>query len=268
MQNLLNKTTLEKIIEISKLASNEILKIYNSEIEVIEKKDNSPLTQADLASHRLIVKELKKLTPNLPILSEESAEIEWTERQKWETYWLIDPLDGTKEFVKRNGEFTVNIALIHGDQSVLGVVYAPVTDSYYAAAKGINSFKGTPDGKRIKCKVDAHENGSKWKVVGSRSHTNKQTEEFLNQLEDYEIIPMGSSLKLCMVAEGAADLYPRIGLTSEWDTAAAQCVVEQAGGHVLDLDMSALKYNSKESLLNSYFIVCGDNLNYVKKFKF
>lgn len=256
------------IIEISRQASVAILEIYGSDFDVEHKTDDSPLTKADLASHECIMKGLSQLTPGWPILSEESAEIEWGERKNWDRYWLVDPLDGTKEFIKRNGEFTVNIALIDAHRSVLSVVLAPVLNTVWFAASGHGAWRAVLDDlhqpietldsirlKPIKTRVPAP---TKPVVVASRSHVNEALQNYLDKLPEHERLACGSSLKFCRVAEGSADLYPRLGPTSEWDTAAAQCVVEQAGGQVLMANGEPLAYNQKASLLNPEFIVIAD----------
>ena len=249
---------LEPVAELAQQAGEKILVVYNSdEFSVEEKADKSPLTAADLASHHAIVDGLTALTPDIPILSEESASLPYTERSLWQTYWLVDPLDGTREFIKRNGEFTVNIALIEDGVPVLSVVYVPVTGVSYLACKGQGAFKQEA-GERRAIKVRKLGTGP-FMVVGSRSHRGESLNQFLEKLGEHEMVGMGSSLKLCLVAEGAADIYPRLGLTSEWDTAAAQCVVEQAGGYVTDTSMQPLRYNTKDSLLNPFFLVFGDD---------
>lgn len=229
--------------------------IYNSDFAVEHKDDKSPLTAADLAAHQIIDEGLKAIS-GYPVLSEESAAIPYEERSGWQTYWLVDPLDGTKEFVKRNGEFTVNIALIHGHFPILGVVYVPVNDLLYFAADGEAAWqvKGRGEAERIRVR-DLDE--SNLVVASSRSHAGSELGAFLEKVGSHEARVMGSSLKFCLVAEGVADLYPRIGPTSEWDTSAAQCLVEQAGGHVTDTSMQRLAYNTKDSLLNPYFFVFG-----------
>ena len=246
-----------QVVDVAKKAGDAIMEIYKRDFEICEKSDNSPLTEADLASHKVIVECLRELTPDLPILSEESSQEEIKNRINWQTYWLIDPLDGTKEFIKKNGEFTVNIALIHQNKTIFGVVDAPALKATYWGGKSIGSYK-VDNGiekpviiARKKCKIDD------MKIVGSRSH---QSEEFIDFVADYpgaEIVSMGSSLKLCLVADGSADLYPRLGLTSEWDTAAAQAVVEGAGGSVVSFeDNVPLSYNAKQdTFLNPYFLV-------------
>ena len=237
-------------------AAEAILKVYQSaEFEVAVKEDFSPLTQADLASHQHIVAGLERLTPDLPVLSEESQGITYDERRRWDTFWLVDPLDGTKEFLRRNGEFTINIALIHGHRSVLGVVHLPVSGQTYWAAEGSGAFRSA-DGETVRLQA-AQTVGQPVRVVASRSHASTPTVVFLDRLareHDLAVVSRGSALKLCMVAEGEADLYPRLAPTMEWDTAAAQCVVEQAGGQVTTLGNEPLRYN-KEDLLNPFFMV-------------
>ena len=251
-----NHDLLASAQSIAAAAAEEILKVYDSDFDVESKADESPLTAADLASHQVITTRLTALTPSIPILSEESAEIAFSTRQTWSEYWLVDPLDGTKEFVKRNGEFTVNIALIRDGAPVIGVVHVPVTGVCYAAAEGVGAFKDA-EGRREPIRVRAMDEKS-ISAVGSRSHSNESTQAFLEKLGPNRIVSIGSSLKICLVAEGAADVYPRFGPTSEWDTAAAHCVVEQAGGRLTDLSLNRLRYNTKESLLNPFFIVFGD----------
>lgn len=243
---------LEPVCEIARRAGQEILKIYHSEFDVEDKADGSPLTAADRAAHDTIVQGLLELTPDIPVLSEEASDIAYDERANWQRYWLVDPLDGTKEFVKRNGEFTVNIAFIEGDRPVLGVVYVPVTGVMYYACRGTGAFKF--DGNQVRSIRVQRYQGKKVRVVASRSHASDALQTFLHGVGDVETISMGSSLKLCLVAEGAADVYPRLGPTSEWDTAAAQAVVEVAGGSVTDLDGQPLRYNKKD-ILNPWFIV-------------
>lgn len=243
---------LDQAVIAAKEASNAILKIYDSgDFSIEAKADNSPLTLADRASHLSIVKILE-LT-ELPILSEEGKTIEFSERKNWEYFWLIDPLDGTKEFIKKNGEFTVNIALIHKTEVVLGVVFTPVLGDLFTAIKGQGSYK---NGSKISVNhFDLKD--SKLNVVASRSHLNEETEEFLNSLNQPNTLSKGSSLKLLMVAEGEADLYPRYAPTMEWDTAAAQIIVEEAGGSVTIKDTNTKVVYNKENLLNPYFLVAG-----------
>jgi len=252
-----NLTTLLKAVkDIALEAGKKIMAIYGTEFQVDRKSDQSPLTEADMAAHHCIVNALGKLA-GYPVLSEESAAIPFSERRSWQTYWLVDPLDGTREFVKRNGDFTVNIALIHRHKPVLGVVYVPVTRQCYSAAEGAGAFRQDPGSpaQAIRVRSRAPE---KPLVTGSRSHVTPELQSYLARLPEHELLSIGSSLKFCLVAEGKADLYPRLGPTSEWDTAAAQCVVEQAGGLVTDLQGRELRYNDKESLLNPCFLVFGD----------
>ena len=250
---------LEPVAALALKAGNEILAVYNSEeFSIQEKDDKSPLTAADLASHHAIVDGLTALTADIPVLSEESASLPFSERSSWQRYWLVDPLDGTREFIKRNGEFTVNIALIDAGVPVLSVVHVPVSGVSYLACKGQGAFKQEPGSERRAITVRKLGDGPVM-VVGSRSHRGDSLISFLEKLGEHDMVGMGSSLKLCLVAEGAADLYPRLGPTSEWDTAAAQCVVEQAGGFVTGTDMKPLRYNTKDSLLNPFFLVFGDD---------
>ena len=252
------KQLLTDIVEIAKQAGDAIMHVYNSDDFNVEiKNDNSPLTRADIAANDVIVKALANITPDIPILSEESAKVPYETRKHWTTFWLVDPLDGTKEFIKRNGEFTVNIALIENGNPVLGVVYAPVLDTTYSAATNVGAFKqeGSKPAQKIKT---ADYRNQKLKVVASRSHAGPDLQAFLDKLDDYDVISMGSSLKLCLVAEGAAHLYPRLGPTMEWDTAAAHAVVNAAGGQVENREKEPLQYN-KENLLNPYFMVVGEH---------
>jgi 3'(2'), 5'-bisphosphate nucleotidase len=238
-------------------AGNEILEIYEKGFEINRKADLSPVTTADLAAHRIIKRGFVRLTPELPLLSEEDKRLSFAERKSWVSYWLVDPLDGTREFIKRNNEFTVNIALIQQQRPVLGVVYAPVARLCYFACLGAGAYRQHEDAiaRRIttrKTPVDCPT------VLGSRSHALPLLHAFLEVLGPHELIRRGSSLKSCMVAEGSADIYPRFGPTSEWDTAAAQCVVEEAGGRLTDMNITALRYNTKASLENPPFVVTGD----------
>jgi 3'(2'), 5'-bisphosphate nucleotidase len=250
---------LEPVMAIAVEAGEKILAVYNTEFAVEHKEDCSPLTEADLASHETILQGLETLISGVPVLSEESQEVSFVERHNWQRYWLVDPLDGTREFVKRNGEFTVNIALIEGHEPVLGVVYVPVTRVLYYACRDHGAYKKEAGAAAIALKVHPWAGEGTVLVAGSRSHAGEHLKSFLDRVGDYELVSMGSSLKLCLVAEGKADIYPRFGLTSEWDTAAAQCVVEEAGGMVADLNGTPLRYNTKESLLNPYFLVIADS---------
>ena len=250
-------TQAEQVLDVARQAGAAILTIYNQEFDVEQKADDSPLTAADLASNRVIVDGLKSLAPDVPLLSEEGANIPFETRRSWQRYWLIDPLDGTKEFIKRNGEFTVNIALVDDGCPVLGVVHVPVTGVSYIGRVGEGAWKIDADGAIHPIRV-RDKRGVPTQVAGSRSHAGDSLQRFLERLGDHEIVSMGSSLKLCLVAEGTADIYPRLGPTSEWDTAAAQAVVEAAGGMVTDTEMKPLRYNTKDSLLNPHFLVFGD----------
>ncbi|MDC0064455.1 3'(2'),5'-bisphosphate nucleotidase CysQ [Gammaproteobacteria bacterium] len=255
-KNILNNDLVQKLLDISIKAGQAILDIYNDlEIEVIEKKDSSPLTKADLASHNIIVSELSNLTPDIPILSEESIGIPFNTRKEWSQYWLVDPLDGTKEFIKRNGEFTVNIALIRNNTPIFGVIYVPVSDEIYWGSKEGSYYKKT-DGTIIKIQI-SNESSETMKIVASKSHQSEMLSSILANIKEYELINKGSSLKFCMVAEGSADIYLRLGLTSEWDTAAGEAIVHYAGGHVIATSGELIKYNAEKSILNPNFIVSG-----------
>ncbi|WP_166423129.1 3'(2'),5'-bisphosphate nucleotidase CysQ [Paraglaciecola sp. 20A4] len=261
---MLDRKLVESITVIAHKAGDAIMSIYQRDFAIYEKSDKSPLTEADLAAHNCIVDGLKAVS-DLPILSEESADIPWSERQTWTQYWLVDPLDGTKEFIKKNGEFTVNIALIDNGQPVFGVVYAPVLKQTYVGIVGEGAYKLEGDGHRIAITPKAKTDSEEWRVVGSRSHQSPDIQALLTKLGGKpELVAMGSSLKLCLVAEGAAHLYPRLGPTSEWDTGAADAVVRAAGGKVtvvesvadmFDENAKPLSYNQKESVLNPYFLV-------------
>ena len=246
-------------------AGKEILGVYGSPFAVETKADNSPLTLADMRSHVLIKGKLNHT--GIPLLSEEGKDIPFSERKKWEYLWIVDPLDGTKEFVKRNGEFTVNIALVRGQEPILGVIYVPLKDTLYFAAEGIGTYRKNAlstyhseanpfDGAQ---KLPLQENRSIYTVVGSRTHMSPETEQFIRLLKDehgeIEIVSMGSSLKICLVAEGAADIYPRFAPTMEWDTAAGQAIARFAGKELIDHHTKrAMKYN-KENLTNNWFVV-------------
>lgn len=246
-----------EIISIARQAGEAIMQVYSGEIEISRKQDDSPLTHADMAAHHIIEAALKRLTPELPILSEESASIDFSIRSTWRRYWLVDPLDGTREFIKRNGEFTVNIALIEDSRPVMGVVYAPAKELLYYASEHQGAFK-LGDGGQAPIAIKARAlNLDRLTVAGSRSHSNIKMQAFLRNLSEPELLSLGSSLKICLVAEGKADVYPRFGPTSEWDTAAAQCVLEEAGGRLANKQGVPLRYNTKDSLLNPEFFACG-----------
>ena len=248
---------LAAVVAISQKAGEAILAIYKTDFCIEKKADQSPLTQADLAAHHIIVQGLQNLTPDIPILSEESAYIDFAQRRQWHSYWLVDPLDGTREFVKRNGEFTVNIALIEDQRPVLGIIYAPVLDVTYVGAGLGMAWKKRSDTDYKPIQVRSF-NAEQAVVAGSRSHRGSSLEQFLSRLGKHQLISMGSSLKSCLVAEGTADVYPRFGPTSEWDTAAAQAIVESAGGQLITLDGQAMRYNTKAALTNPSFMVIAD----------
>jgi 3'(2'), 5'-bisphosphate nucleotidase len=247
---------LPEVSRLAEQAGEAILKVYESEFAITHKEDRTPLTEADLAAHHLIEAGLQQLTPDVPVLSEESAKIPFSERSQWSTYWLVDPLDGTREFIDRNGEFTVNIALIENHQATLGVIQVPVSGVLYTGALKLGAWRQSPGHEAVAIRAREIE-GPHIVVAGSRSHGSSRVKDFLEQVGDYELFPMGSSLKSCLIAEGKADLYPRFGPTSEWDTAAAQAIVEAAGGFVTDTQMQPLRYNTKDSLLNPEFFVFG-----------
>jgi len=253
---------IDAIIELAQNAGKKILGIYDQDFKIYNKNDKSLLTEADILSHNVIMQGLAQLTPGVPVLSEESSKRDIEERTSWKTFWLIDPLDGTKEFVKKNGEFTVNIALVHNHEPVFGVVDAPVWGVSYWGGRGIGAHKIEKGELRTFHTRRRPKSISDWKVVGSRSHHSRKFRNFMTNYPEAQIISMGSSLKFCMVAEGSADLYPRFGTTSEWDTAASQAIVEAAGGQVLRFpEKTPLRYNENhKDLLNPYFLVCGEPL--------
>jgi 3'(2'), 5'-bisphosphate nucleotidase len=242
----------DALMPIAASAGAAIMKVYDGAFTVERKDDNSPLTLADLESQRVILEGLQRLTPDIPVLSEESAQAPWAQRQSWRELWVVDPLDGTREFVKRNGEFTVNIALIVGHEPVLGIVAAPAQGVSYWGAKDIGAFRRAGDGGMSQIRVSAP--SRPLRVVGSRSHMSSETAAYLAGFPPYEMTGVGSSLKFCLLAEGNAELYPRFGPTSEWDTAAGQALLEAAGGHVTRLDGHRLRYNCRETLINGDFL--------------
>jgi len=248
---------LAAVTGIARRAGQEILEVYQGEeILTTAKADDSPLTVADLRAHRLIEDALQALTPEIPVLSEEAADTPYSERALWQRYWLVDPLDGTREFISRNGQFTVNIALIEGHTPALGVVHVPVRDASYQGIPGQGAWRALGAQTAVPIRVSAR-SATPVRVVGSRSHRGDSLDAFLARLGAHELVPVGSSLKFCMVAEGGADVYPRLGPTSEWDTAAAQAVVEGAGGTVQTLEGAPLRYNTRAELLNPFFMVSG-----------
>jgi 3'(2'), 5'-bisphosphate nucleotidase len=260
-----NDQQLDEVSKIAVAAGQEILAIYDQDqdLEITLKDDKSPLTEADRRAHRLIVERLQRLDPDIPILSEESDAIDFETRNSWHRYWLVDPLDGTKEFIKRNGEFTVNIALIDGGQPGLGVVHVPVTGVTYLGKVGVGAWKQEASGDisviaaqslDLECGVV--------RVLTSRSHRGEEVEALIARIEaelsPCEVVSMGSSLKICLLADGSADIYPRLGPTCEWDTAAAHGVLAAAGGDIYTSGFQPLRYNQKAALLNSHFIALAD----------
>jgi len=248
---------LPAVLHLVTAAEQAILGVYAGAHEVEYKSDDSPITRADRAAHEILSAGLARLTPGIPVLSEEAAEQHAREvRGQWREFWLVDPLDGTKEFIGRNGEFTVNVALVRDHRPVLGVVGAPVLGLTFYGAEGIGAFRmqagATPTPIHVRPAANP------LVVVGSRSHRGDSLDGVLAKLGAHELRPMGSSLKFCLVAEGSADFYPRLGPTSEWDTAAAQAVVEAAGGAVTTLDGLPLRYNERDTLLNPHFLAVGD----------
>jgi 3'(2'), 5'-bisphosphate nucleotidase len=269
----MNSLLAEAVIA-AKKAGDAIIEVYGSSFNVEQKEDRSPLTLADRRSHEIISEHLQALEGSLPVLSEEGRDIPYTERKAWEYYWLVDPLDGTKEFVKKNGEFTVNIALMYKDRPVMGVVLLPVKDILYFAAEKTGSFKISDtswisnslsfrelQGAAASLPIKSAKDERPFTAIASRSHMSAETSSFLVTLKkehgEVGLISAGSSLKFCLVAEGTADVYPRFAPTMEWDTAAGQAIVEQAGGSVIQYENgNPLRYN-KENLLNPWFIVRG-----------
>jgi 3'(2'), 5'-bisphosphate nucleotidase len=250
---------LPQLIQLARSARESILEIYeeSSQFPVHSKSDFSPLTQADLISHEIVMRELNKMAPEIPVLSEEGANIPFTVRQQWQQHWLVDPIDGTKEFIQHTGDFTINIALIEKHRPILGLIYVPVTDVTYFASEGKGAFKQINNQApqpihHKKCSLD-HVT-----VAVSRYYKKDKLDSFMSRFPNYEVSPIGSALKFCLLAEGKADIYPRLGNTCEWDTAAGQIILTEAGGAVVDLDLQPLQYNIKDSLLNSHFIAIGD----------
>jgi 3'(2'), 5'-bisphosphate nucleotidase len=256
---------IDDIIAIARNAGDAIMEIYTKDFSVEYKEDQSPLTEADQKANEIIVEGLSALNPNIPILSEEGRDIPYEERKNWEYFWMVDPLDGTKEFIKKNGEFTVNIALIHNGIPVLGVVYAPALDEMYWAKKGDSAYK---NGQKLPLYTNL-DTSKLLRVVASKSHLSPETQEYIDQLakttETIECISKGSSLKLCMIAEGGADIYPRLAPTMEWDTAAADAIVRESGKMAYQLENNRPMLYNKQNLLNPYFVVKGIVLPLVKR---
>jgi 3'(2'), 5'-bisphosphate nucleotidase len=253
---LIQEIDFEPVCSIAREAGAAIMEIYAGEFNVALKGDSSPLTCADRAAHEIIVKGLNRSFPEVPVLSEEGKSIPYEDRCLWPRFWLVDPLDGTKEFIKRNGEFTVNIALIENGHAVAGVVYVPAQRKTYLGVRGRGAWLRDGEQGPVAIKVRTANPAAGLTVVMSRSHPSPELAAYLQDIMVAEALPVGSSLKLCVVAEGRADLYPRLGPTMEWDTAAGHAVVEAAGGTVTTLDGQPLRYN-KENLLNPYFVVKG-----------
>jgi len=247
-----------RVAAIAQAAGREILEVYaQGETAATLKEDDSPLTAADLRSQRLIVSALAELTPGVPVLSEEGDLPPYAERSRWTRHWLVDPLDGTREFLSRNGEFTVNIALIEAHAPVLGVVHVPVSGTTYWGIPGEGAWRKA-DGAQVRALHAAMRAADPVRVVGSRSHRGDSLEGFLTRLGRHELLGVGSSLKFCMIAEGTADLYPRLGPTREWDTAAGHAVAVAAGGTVVEVGGRPLEYNTREGILNPFFVAYGD----------
>ena len=261
-----NNKLLLDVCNVSIEAGKEILNFYNNDIEVTHKEDLSPLTKADLASNKIILESLTKLKSNIPILSEESL-VDWSIRKNWKKYWLVDPLDGTKEFIKKNGEFTVNIALIEDNNPILGVIYVPAKSLLYFAEKNKGSFKTNTKDKLENLKgiqkILVSSQTNRARVIGSRSHSNATFDNWVKQkFPNADIVQAGSSLKFCLIAEGEADIYPRFGPTSEWDIAAGHIIVDEAGGKIRTFQNNSIKYNTKENIINPEFYAIGNiNLN-------
>ncbi|MCF6330693.1 MAG: 3'(2'),5'-bisphosphate nucleotidase CysQ [Sulfurimonas sp.] len=248
---MLDKIDIEDIKSIALDAGNLIMEIYNKDFTIEYKDDKSPLTEADIKSNELICKALKKLYPTIPIMSEENKEVNYEIRKDWEYYWCIDPIDGTKEFIKKNDEFTINIALVHKGIPVLGVVYAPALELMYCSKQGHGAYKND-------VKLPINREDDTFVIVASKSHMSNETQTFVDEIKTdkvKELISMGSSLKLCLVAEGKADIYPRLAPTMEWDTAAAHAIVLESGKKVLQYDENKSVLYNKENLLNPFFVV-------------
>ena len=254
---ILSNEQRDAVIALARAAAAEILTVYDGEFAVQHKDDRSPLTAADLASHRCIVAGLQALTPHIPVLSEESKDIDIAARREWTTFWLVDPLDGTREFIKRNGEFTVNIALIEDGVATWGVIQQPVTGTLWHGGADIGAFlrEGDAGDVAIHTRTPA---AAQLRIAASRSHRDERTQAVLDALPGSEVVGCGSSLKFCRIADGGIDLYPRFGPTSEWDTAAGQAILEGAGGAVLGPDGRPFRYNQRATLLNGDFIALGD----------
>jgi len=261
--SLIYKEWLPQVLEIALNAGEAISAIYSEKkYSIKSKSDNSPVTEADLAAHQIIEQGLRQIEPNIPILSEEGQSVPLEVRAKWPQYWLVDPLDGTKEFIQRTGEFTVNIALIRGNRPILGVVIAPLLQRCYWSLEGEKAFLKV--GKAAPTPIYSHlDPKPPYKIAVSRHHHSKKSEwsALLKRIGEHELVYLGSALKICLVAEGSADLYPRFGATSEWDTAAGQCILEAAGGELIDFNGHPLVYNTRSGLINPFFYaICSRKL--------
>lgn len=250
-----HSSILPDVLKIADAASEKVISIYMTDFKVDYKADESPITAADVASHRIIVEGVRNLSHDIPVLSEEGAEIPWSERKHWQRFWLIDPIDGTRDFTQRTGEFTVNIALIENGEPILGVVTAPALKEAYWGLKGEGAYKRDRTGRTQR--ISVVEPGEIKRVVASKNHLNDETKAFINKLGAHELVQAGSSLKFCKIAEGHADIYPRLGPTCEWDTGAAHAVLSAAGGKVETLEGKPLQYG-KEDVLNPHFIAAGN----------
>jgi len=249
---------IKSTIEVARLAGQKIIEIYHTKFEIIEKADHSPVTEADLIANQIIIDGLAELAPSIPIVSEESDPVPFSTRASWRQYWLIDPLDGTKEFIKHNDEFTVNISLIKNHTPVLGVVHIPTQDICYFATQGGGAYKKTGDNPPVKIKTNKTDHQNIIVMIGNHVTDSRTLDAFRHEIGIHQFKRVGSSLKTCLIADGKADVYPRFGPTSEWDTAAAQCIIEEAGGKLTDMMLRPLRYNTKNSFLNPYFISFGN----------
>lgn len=260
MRGMIGSIEIEKVKEIAVQAGAEILEIYGTEFSVETKGDESPLTEADRKANFVIVKALTESFPEIPIISEETKVVPYSERKDWKTFWLVDPLDGTKEFIKRNGEFTVNIALINERTPVAGVVYQPVGSKLFWAKSGEGAWKSVENGPPVRLEGGPrYSEKQKIVVVASRSHLTDEVQQFVDDLrcegKEVEFFSSGSSLKLCLVAEGTADVYPRLGPTMEWDTGAAHAIALEAGRKVLAHPSGEPLHYNKEDFRNPWFVV-------------
>jgi 3'(2'), 5'-bisphosphate nucleotidase len=248
---------MKAVCHLAREAGVRILDIYETEFDVQQKHDKSPVTEADMAAHDYLAEELANLQPGYPIISEEDTVPPFAQRRQWQRYWLVDPLDGTREFVKRNGEFTVNVALIDNGEPIVGVIHAPLLNTSYFACRGKGAWRQEGEMPLVTMQV-RQECASPVVVAGGLPNKGSRLDTFLQRLGPHTHIRVGSSLKSCLVADGRVDIYARFGPTSEWDTAAAQCIVEEAGGRMTDMFLKPLRYNQKDSILNPHFLVFGD----------